>query len=296
MASVDLEVIIDGDGHILEDAEGISKFLPSVYQHRAPLSMGNGHLSLFPPLDHLHSGHFVEMRGIVDRGHVGPEEWFDFMKDVGIDETVLYPSTALAYGKIVSRDWAIAVTRAYNDWLYETYVKRSPRFHGMALIPMQEPEAAVEELRRAVEDQGMKGAIPPSMGLAHNLGDKEYWPVYQEADRLGCCMAIHGGCHEGLGFDNMNVYAPVHAMGHPIGIMIGLAGMVFNGIFDRYPNMKVAFLEGGVAWFLMAIERFESSHDAHNEYQVRDELLGPKRGERVSEYLIKHIKEGSSSV
>ena len=145
----------------------------------------------------------------------------------------------------------------------------------MGLIPMQEPAAAVEELTRVVEELGFLGAMLPSMGLANHLGSKEYWPVYKEAERLGCSLSIHGGCHSGMGFDHLNVYAPVHAMGHPMGIMISLAGIVFNGIFDRFPGIRIAFLEGGVAWFLMAMERFDGSHASHSEYQIRDDLLGP---------------------
>ena len=95
-----------------------------------------------------------------------------------------------------------------------------------------------------------------------------------------------------MGFDHLNVYAPVHAMGHPMGIMISLAGIVFNGIFDRFPGIRIAFLEGGVAWFLMAMERFDGSHASHSEYQIRDDLLGPRLDQKVSEYMQKHINEG----
>ena len=138
---------------------------------------------------------------------------------------------------------------------------------------------------RAEAHRGRPGnarAMLPSMGLPNHLGSKEYWPIYQEAERLGCALAIHGGCHSGMGLDHLNVYAPIHAMGHPMGIMIGLAGIVFNGIFDRFPNIRIAFLEGGVAWFLMAMERFDSSHLSHSEYQIRDDLMGPKMDQKVS--------------
>ena len=90
------------------------------------------------------------------------------MEDVGIETSVLYTTLGLAFGKIVSRDWAIDVARAYNDWLYNTYMKRSPRFRGMGLVPLQEPEAAVEELKRAVKELGMCGAMLPSTGIQAN--------------------------------------------------------------------------------------------------------------------------------
>ena len=88
----------------------------------------------------------------------------------------------------------------------------------------------------------MVGAMLPSTGLPNHLGAIEYWPVYEEAERLGCCLAVHGGAHSGIGLDYMNVYTPVHALGHPFGITISFAGILFNGIFDRYPGLRMAFL------------------------------------------------------
>ena len=291
MATANLEIILDGDGHVMEDMEEIAKFMDPVYKDRGVVS-GRG---VFPPLDHLHGAHAVSTPGTRDRvgTRVGPEEWLVFAREVGIEATVLYPTSGLAYGRIVNYDWAISTCRAYNDWLHATYMQRSPLFKGMALIPMQEPSAAIEELHRAVEELGMCGAMLPSTGLPNHLGAKEYWPVYQAAEKLGCAIAIHGGCHMGLGMDHMNVYAPVNALGHPFGQMIALSSMVFNGVFDRFPNIKVAFLEGGVAWFLTCLERLDRSHATHTEYQVRDgDLLGPRAEESVADYIVKHVKAG----
>ena len=290
MATANLEVIIDGDGHIQEDNEAISSLMPSFYKENDALRF-----SLFPPLDHLHSAHAVVTSGQRARkgARVGPDEWSAFLQDVGIDTTVLYPTGGLAYGKIVNRDWSIALCQAYNNWLAETYVQRSPRFKGIALIPMQEPQAAVEELRRAVKELGMVGAMLPSTGLPNHLGAIEYWSVYEEAERLGCCLAVHGGAHSGIGLDHMNVYTPVHALGHPFGITISFAGILFNGIFDRYPGLRMAFLEGGVSWFLLCLERFDRSHETHTEYHLRrEELRGPGADEKVSEYIREHVQAG----
>ena len=115
---------------------------------------------LIPPLDHMHVHVGQLLPGSFGGGKpVGPKEWSVFMSDVGIDMSVLYPTVALAYGKIVDLDWAIAVARGYNDWLYHTYLQADPRFKGMALIPIQDPPAAVAELRRAVRELGMRGTM-----------------------------------------------------------------------------------------------------------------------------------------
>ena len=76
---------------------------------------------------------------------------------------------------------------------------------------------------------GMLGAMMPSNGLPSPLGAKMYWPVYAEADRLGCCLAVHGGAHDRFGMDHMNMYVPVHALGHPWGLTINCADIVYNG-------------------------------------------------------------------
>jgi uncharacterized protein len=288
--------IIDGDGHILEDASGISKFLPEPYNNRKQYAM----FHLFPPLDHLHGQPFEtphssgRARKSIETGKAGvsPEEWEAFLEDVGITTTVLYPTWALAYGKITDRDWAIAVSQAYNDWLHETYVSRGPRFNGMALLPMQEPAAAVDELHRVVTELGMRGAMLPTTGLPSNLGSKGYWPVYEAADRLGACIAIHGGGHSGMGFDDMNVYAPVHALGHPFGQMIAFAGIIFNGVLDKFPNLRVGFLEGGVGWLFLCLERFDRSWDTHISYDPRGELMQLQPGEHLSDYIRRHMREG----
>jgi len=276
--------IIDGDGHVFEDSDGLRKYLPS------PFKDGRSLERWFPPLDHFHA--FIgETPPGSFRRETGPKEWIEFMEDVGIDTAVLYTTSGLAVGKVFHLDWAIALCRAYNDWLHEEYLQRSPRFRGMALIPMQDPDAAAEELRRAVTQLGFCGAMLPSTGLASHLGAKQYWPVYQEADRLGCALGVHGGAHSGLGFDQMNVYTPVGGMGHPLALLINFSGILFNGLLDRYPNVKWGFLEGGVAWLEVAIERFDRAHETHIQWNPRGELA-PAPDEVVSEYIRKHVQAG----
>jgi uncharacterized protein len=281
--------VIDGDGHIFEDAEAMSGYLPSPFREAGPWRMDR----LIPPLDHLHVHVGQLLPGSFGGGKpVGPTEWSAFMSEVGIDMAVLYPTNALAYGKIVDLDWAIAVGRAYNDWLYHTYLQVDPRFKGMAMIPIQDPAAGAAELRRAVKELGMCGTMLASTNVRGHVAAKDLWPVYEEADRLGTAVAFHGGCHEGFGLDDLNVYAPVHALGHPYGQMNCLASLVFNGMFDRFPNVRWGFLEGGVAWLLLALERFDRSYETHIPYDPRGELLQLPKGERVSDYVRRQIKEG----
>jgi len=288
-----LEIVIDGDGHIFEDGEGLRKHL------RSPLADANiaKLFSIFPQLDHLH--HSVvrnpeDSFGISNGVFTDPgvEGWGEFMDRAGVESAVLYPTSGLSYGKIIDLDFAIQACQAYNDWITDAYSYQDDRLHPVALIPMQEPDAAVEELRRAVKDLGMCGAMLPSTGLMTHLGAKTYWPIYAEAERLGVPLAVHGGAHHDLGMNTMNVFAATHAIGHPVGIMIGLAGMLFNGVFERFPGLKVGFLEGGVGWFLMALERFNGSWEAFTPFDPRGELLQLPEDMNVREYLISLCRQG----
>lgn len=283
MTTENLDRVIDGDGHVMEDIAALVSYLPSAYT-----SARNGRTP-FPPLDHLHGAN----QHTVPEGSFAPireEGWMEFLEDVGIETTILYTTAGLSVGKIVSKDWAVDLCRAYNDWLYETYVKRSPRFKGMGLIPLQEPEEAAAELRRIVNDLGMTGAMLPSTGIGQtHLGDSRYWPIYEAASDLKCALGIHGGAHENLGLDEMSPYAPVNGLGHPFGQMIAFAGIVFNGIFDKYPDARFGFLEAGSGWLLTCYERFQIAHKSHVQYDPRNRFFDLHKGESVGDYIQRHI-------
>jgi uncharacterized protein len=275
--------MIDGDGHVMEDLEGIKRCLPEAWKANTT-SRTQGP---FPQLDHMRNHLTINPPGAFQ--DPGPGGWQRFLDELGFEAAVLYPTSGLAFGKMIDLELAVATARAYNDWLHATYLQRDPRLKGVGLIPFQDPVEAVAELGRIVTEYGMVGALIPSTGLKSHLGDKIYWPIYAEADRLGCGLAVHGGAHSGLGFDHLNDFAAVHALGHPLGIAIVFASLAINGIFDRFPNARFGFMEGGVGWFLMALERLEGSYNAFKPYYPKIDL---RPGEAVSSYLMRHVRDG----
>lgn len=279
--------ILDADGHILEDEAGISAHLPEPLRRAGPFSG----FRLFPPLDHLHSQGPTHIPEGAFR-QVDATGWVAFLDEVGIESTVIYPTAGLAVGKIHNRDWSLAVTRAYNDWLHGAYLRHSPRLRGMALLPLHDVPAAVAELERAVGDLGMVGAMLPSNGLRRQLGAREFWPVYAAAERLGCALAVHGGCHDGLGLDDADPFACTRALGHPLSVTAQFGNMIFAGLFDRFPGLRVAYLEAGVAWLLMALERLQEGYRSHVPYDLAGNFLTLRDGEGVDDYIARQVREG----
>jgi len=224
----------------------------------------------------------------------GPAEWSAFLDEVGIASTIVYPTRGLAIGNLPNADWAAALCRAYNSWLHETYLRHDPRFHGMAMLALQDVDAAVDELRRAVTELGMLGAVLPANGLGIHgtLGAPHYWPLYAEAERLGCAISVHGGVAGGLGLDSMETRPGSHALGHPFGLLVSCAGMVLAGVFDRFPGLRVGFLEGGVAWLFLVLERFDRSYETHVPFDPQGRLIQLEPGQRVSDYVRALMADG----
>ncbi|TMA56525.1 MAG: hypothetical protein E6J73_20935, partial [Deltaproteobacteria bacterium] len=87
---------------------------------------------------------------------------------------------------------------------------------------------------------------------------------------------------------------PIHALGHPFGIAIQAAGLLAHGIFEKFPKLRVAFLEGGSTWVPFFLDRLDRSyHPGHLQVDFHDRPVGgPKEGEKASDYLRRQIREG----
>ncbi len=278
--------IIDADGHINDHACGdeIAAYMPK----------GNQMAKLFPEFDHLHFRYLKQNRRAT--GNPSADDWNRFLDKTEIGWTVLYPTAGLAVGRIMAPDWAVVACKAYNSWLYEKFLAKNSRLKGMALLPFQNVDAAIVELRRAVKELGMLGGMLPSNGEAiqGHLGNQIYWPLYEEAVKLGCGLAVHVGCLHHMGLDSFTTYYPAHALGHPFSLMIQASAMLAHGVFDRFAKLRVAFLEGGATWVPFMMDRLDRSyHAGHVQLDVNGKLLGgPAPGENASEYFQKQLREG----
>ncbi len=285
------QTVFDSDGHLIESLQDMAPYLPKTIRAAVTEKSGIGAIlpfsisSIFGTLDGLH---FVlpgdppkdaKPRINASSHRMGSaEDWIAFLDKSVTAASVLYPTEALSVGKLRDPSYATAVCRAYNDYVHDCYQRRDKRLHAMAILPMQSPQEAAKELRRAVRELGLLGAMLPATGLPLHLGHDYYWPVYEEADKLGCVLAIHGGSNNGLGMDSYGKLGPSHVLHHPVPLMYTLVSYVYDGIFDRFPSMRVAFLEGGAAWLALLLDRTARDAEVGLPY-----MNGPKKA--FADYL-----------
>ena len=254
--------VVDCDGHIVESIPEMAEFMDEGLR-RHSLQPSRNRQGVFPSLDGMHfalrEGKNTEAKRITasEFRPGSAEDWVAFLGHAGIESTVLFTSEGLSVGFVQIPRYAVRVCRVYNDYVYHKFAKVSDRLRPMALIPMQDVPAALLELRRAVKDLGLPGAMLPSTGLPLHLGHESYWPIYEEAEKLDCALAIHGGSNLGVGLDTFTNFTASHILHHPVPLMIALVSFIYHGIFDRFPRLRVAFMEGGCGWLSFLIDRMK---------------------------------------
>ena len=267
--------IIDSDGHVRETDAQILEYMSAGYRARRdamlyfPLVPHHGWHRSIPANDFRHQDFRV------------PDwrEWASKLDEGNIDLTVLYPTRLMHIGQVGNPAYAVELCRAYNDYLHEQFLSHDRRFRGMALLPLQDVPAAVRELRRAVNQYGMVGGILPAEGLALPLGHRQFHPVFQAADKLGCALSIHS-CNSLR--DNDRYLQPNEAatLTHVIPQMRQFTNIMFSGVMNKLKKLRLGFLEAGCGWVPFLISKIEERLErvAPKERPVLPrELLGQRQ-------------------
>lgn len=261
MRAVERPLVIDADGHVVESDAELFAYLPAPYAGREDLLS----MPFFPSLDGWHRA----ARRVADgRPHVLPRpsasDWLAYLDESRIGAAVLFPTAGLGFGLVADPDWAVALARAYNDWLHDRFLRHDPRrLKGVALLPLQRIPEAMRELERGVRELGMVGAVLPAVGIREAFGDERFWPLYEAAQRLDIVLAVHSAPAQGLGLDRLRRLIEVRTLTHPFGQFVQLTSMVFGGVFDAFPKLRVAYCEAGAGWVPYLMERLD------NEYRNR---------------------------
>lgn len=255
--------IIDADGHVMEPDDELRSYLPAPY---CDLEW-NPIYPLWPTFD----GYVRALRApggwAGGKSGLRAPQWIEFLDKNEIDATVLFPSLGLSHGLIQDREYAIAIAQAYNNWLHDQYLRVNSRFYGVALLPIQNVDEAVKELRRCVTELGMVGGVLPSVTIAgKSYGDHEFHPIWAEAQRLNVPISSHGGSSAQMSLDLLYNFTVGHTLEHPVAQMRHLASMILEGTFEMFPDLRFGYLECGAGWLPYMMDRMDEEMERKAKY------------------------------
>jgi predicted TIM-barrel fold metal-dependent hydrolase len=215
----------------------------------------------------------------------------------GLDVAVLFPTRGLFVLGLDTQQMmgtdglepalAAAIARAYNDWLHDFCAAYPQHFYGAGMVAPHDVGAAVAEARRVVTEYGFKAIfLSPGVVGRRQWHDPHYDPLWAECERLGVPIAFHGGGQNFLRpdfsleiFDRLMMW---HTFSQPLGIMAAAVSLCAGGVFERFPRLRAALLEGNCSWAPWLFYRLDEHYEWLGAFEAPDLTMKP------SEYFVRN--------
>jgi predicted TIM-barrel fold metal-dependent hydrolase len=201
------------------------------------------------------------------------------MDMIGIDYQVLFPTPMLYLGLHPQVEIEVALARAYARWLGERVLAREPRIKTLLYLPFGDPDASLRMVREFGEMPGVVGFMVTAVRY-RAVHENAYVPLYRELQERGLPLGFHAGYtwNGDRRMESLNSFASVHALGFVIHNLVHMTNWVMNGMPERFPDLKVIWIETGLACLPFLMQRLD------HEYAMRTSEA-PLLRRRPSEYL-----------
>ena len=202
-----------------------------------------------------------------------------WMDAIGIDVVCLFPTPMLSLGLTPRKEVEVALARAYNRWLCEEVLAQEPRIRSSLYLPLNDPEATYQVVK---EFGGKKGVIGFTIVAPHYKAvyDNAYVKSYALIEEMGLPLVFHGafawGEDQSIGLCNR--FLAVHALGFSWFNILHCTNWLVNGMPERFPKLKVAWVESGLAWIPFLMQHLD------NEWMMRSSEV-PLLKRRPSDYM-----------
>jgi hypothetical protein len=221
----------------------------------------------------------------------GMEEWEDSgeqrdlviirraMEMMGIDYQLVFPTPMLNLGLHPVAAVEVAVARAYARWSQERMLSSEPRIGTMLYLPFSDPEACCKIVEDFGDMPGNRGFLVTATryrGVHHN----DYARLYRMIEERGLPLGFHAAFNWNGDrmMETMNRFLTVHALGFCFFNMVHLANWIVNGMPERFPKLKVIWIESGIAWLPFMMQRLD------HEFVMRSSEA-PLLTRKPSEYM-----------
>jgi predicted TIM-barrel fold metal-dependent hydrolase len=322
--------ILDSDMHVMEPPDLWERYIDGKYRARAPRGVTSDNVRdlrmVYPDgrewarkttrQNRSDRGQNFERNQEIYRLHAQrgwtAEVQLEAMDLEGIDVAVLYPTRGLRALVVddMEPDFAAAIARAYNDWLYDFCQQDPERLIGAGMISPYAMHDAVEETRRCAQELGFRAVFLRANPLVnHQWHDGYYEPLWQALEEFGLSLGFHestgtGKRHMGERLEPNLMLRRVYAQ--PMEQMLVLGSFCAGGVLARHPNLRVAFLEANCSWLPWLLWRLDEGWEREgdvwapdltslpSDYFKRQCVVSVEPDEVTVKYVIDHI--GSNTI
>jgi predicted TIM-barrel fold metal-dependent hydrolase len=180
-------------------------------------------------------------------------------------------------------EFSAAYCRAINDWQIAEWTSKEPRLRASVVVPYEDGAASAAEIDRRAGDRNFAQVLVLSR-TSDPFGQRRYWPIFAAAERAGLPVAVHAFGYGGYPVTGGGwpSYYIEEMTGHAQCSQALLTSMIFEGVFDRFPALKVVLVEAGFAWLPSLMWRMDKLF-----HRMRDEV--PHLSRLPSEYVRTHV-------
>ena len=182
------------------------------------------------------------------------------MDSMGIQMQVVFPQPMLEMGLHPDPEIVTAMTFAYNRWFTRTILPREERIRTLLCLPFHDADACLKTIQEFGETAGVVGFMVTSQrhaGVHRNV----YMRVYKELEERGLPLAFHAGPSWGDSMTTtMNRFLSVHSMSFVTCNMTHMTNWIVNGLPERFPKLKVIWIESGLAWVPFMMQRLDHEY------------------------------------
>ncbi|MGE0878178.1 MAG: amidohydrolase family protein [Acidimicrobiia bacterium] len=279
MTAVDTPIsgigLVSADSHVNEPRDLWSSNLPPSLRSMAMKGLESGEDGSW---NVVFEGKHVFKRDMASEAErlsvLDPAKRLDVLRSEGIVAEAIFPTIAMYVWLLENPDGGRESCHIYNDWIYDTLQRKSPRFNCAGVVPVWEPEKAAQEIERIAE-AGLRSIMLPShtkIAWNHRVWD----PMWDAIDASGLPIVLH----QGTGFDTIWYRGPGATVANlvsteTIGPRVATL-LATSGVLERHPNMHVVFVEFNTGWLAWVEELMDYYDAVFREYDYIHRESRPK--------------------
>ncbi len=172
----------------------------------------------------------------------GTRERLADMNAMGVDIQVISPSLVHVGTAWADAETALALDRKTNDAVAGMVAKHPDRLVGIGTVPLHAPALAVKELTRCMTRLGLRGVTVSTDVNGAEIGDAKFRPFWKKAEALGATIFIHPAGNDA---ERLRRFGLSFHVGQPFEEALAMTSLVYDGILDRFPNLKISIAHGG---------------------------------------------------